>query len=125
MKYLTLVPAVLAFCSGAVCAQGATGAAKPDGEVSSYPEFPAADTDKDGLLSIAELQAALPDVKIVDKNADGFVNQSEAEAAIEGLAFESEGYTGGSSLVSEGEYGLIVSSLEGELNSTRAGKDTN
>lgn len=78
---------------------------------SEHPDFATADTDKDGLLSIAEVQAALPDLKLTDENADGFVNQSEAESAVAGLAFESSGFTGGSTLVSEPEYGLMVSTL--------------
>jgi hypothetical protein len=106
MKLTTLVPtALFAVFAGSAFAQDTAAA---------HPDFATADTDKDGLLSISELQAALPDVSVTDSNADGFVNQSEAEAAITGLAFESNGYTGGSSLVSEPEYGLIVSQLEGE-----------
>jgi hypothetical protein len=125
MKLVTLVPvvcktaacAVFAVCAGAALAQDVGGASKaaPARDYSAdatLPSFALADTDKDGLLSIAELQAALPDVKIMDENSDGFVNQSEAESAVAGLAFETNGYTGGSSLVSEPEYGLIVSSLD-------------
>ena len=117
MKLVTLVPAVFAIVAGAASAQDAGGQAAPGKDYSAdaaHPTFAIADTDRDGLLSIAELQAALPDVEINDENADGFVNQSEAESAVAGLAFESNGYTGGSSLVSEPEYGLIVASLEDE-----------
>lgn len=105
MKMITLVPAVFVVFTGAAFVQAA-------GDDAVHPNFALADTDKDGLLSISEVQAALPDVEIKDENADGFVNQSEAESAVAGLAFESNGYTGGSSLVSEPEYGLIVSSLD-------------
>lgn len=119
MKLLTLVPMVFAL--------GATAAIAQDDANADYgpahPDFATADTDKDGLLSISELQAALPDVQITDSNADGFVNQSEAEAAIAGLAFESNGYTGGSSLVSEPEYGLLVSTLEGEPDAAAGASD--
>lgn len=115
MKLVTLIPAVFAVFAGAALAQD-TGAANGD----SHPDFAAADTDKDGLLSISEMQAALPDVSITDENADGFVNQSEAESAVSGLAFESNGYTGGSSLVSESEYGLIVSSLDDDASGNAA-----
>lgn len=116
MKLVTLVPAVLVVAAGAAHAQDAvqdTGIddANAAHATGAHPDFASADTDKDGLLSISELQAALPEVSITDSNADGFVNQSEAEAAISGLAFESSGYTGGSSLVSEPEYGLLVSTL--------------
>ena len=129
MKLTTLVPAaLLGLCAGTAMAQD-TGAAADvadydaaASEAGTHPDFATADTDKDGLLSIAELQAAMPDVQITDENADGFVNQSEAEAAISGLAFESNGYTGGSSLVSEPEYGLIVSQL-GEGDSGDAAAD--
>jgi len=137
MKLTTLVPAALLTLSGAVFAQAANdddakakagdtkaaGYAAAATEAGSQPDFATADTDKDGLLSIAELQAAMPDVKITDENADGFVNQSEAESAIAGLAFETNGYTGGSSLVSEPEYGLIVSQLteEGSAAPSRSG----
>lgn len=117
MKLVTLAAAVFVLSAGAL-AQDVGGASKaaPSRELgaadTALPTFALADTDKDGLLSIAELQAALPDVDIKDENSDGFVNQSEAESAVAGLAFETNGYTGGSSLVSEPEYGLIVSSLE-------------
>lgn len=92
----------------------ATAAAEAEGDDSaaSHPDFASADTDKDGLLSIEEVNVAMPDLNITDENGDGFVNQSEVEVAISGLAFESEGYTGGSSLVSESEYDLIVSKLD-------------
>ena len=112
MKLITLVPAVFALSAGVVFAQDTGDAASAEYASGSHPDFATADTDKDGLLSISELQAALPDVQITDSNADGFVNQSEAEEAISGLAFESNGYTGGSSLVSEPEYGLLVSTLD-------------
>ncbi|HEY0962114.1 MAG TPA: hypothetical protein VGE69_07130 [Pseudomonadales bacterium] len=112
MKLITLVPAVFALSAGVLFAQDTAPSAEHGS--SEHPDFAAADTDKDGLLSISELQAALPDVQITDSNADGFVNQSEAEEAISGLAFETNGYTGGSSLVSEPEYGLLVSTLEDE-----------
>jgi hypothetical protein len=117
MKLVTLVPALFAVVAGAALAQDVGGASKAapsrDRNVdSTLPTFAIADADKDGLLSIAELQAALPDVEIKDENSDGFVNQSEAESAVAGLAFETNGYTGGSSLVSEPEYGLIVASLK-------------
>jgi hypothetical protein len=118
MKLTTLAPAALLLLAGTAYAQdtGAGGETAADydaaaSEAGTHPDFATADTDKDGLLSIAELQAAMPDVTINDENADGFVNQSEAEASISGLAFESNGFTGGSSLVSEPEYGLIVSQL--------------
>jgi hypothetical protein len=115
MKLTTLIPAaLLTVCAGTAIAQ------KASDYDDAHPDFAAADTDKDGLLSIAELQAALPDVKITDKNADGFVNQSEAEAAISGLAFESHGYTGGSSLVSEAEYDLLLGSLDDETSGDAA-----
>lgn len=116
MKLTTLVPAALfTVFAGTAIAQD-TGALEADASASygSHPDFATADTDKDGLLSISELQSALPDVTISDENGDGFVNQSEAETAISGLAFESSGYTGGSSLVSEPEYGLMVSTLGGD-----------
>jgi hypothetical protein len=125
MKLTTLVPtALFAVVAGAAFAQDA---AKTDYShaAGEHPDFSAADTDKDGLLSISELQAALPGVTIVDENADGFVNQSEAEAAISGLAFESNGYTGGSSLVSEPEYGLIVASLDDDAADDSAIVDDN
>ena len=83
-------------------------------DTGEHPDFATADTDKDGLLSIAEIEVAMPGITIVDENGDGFVNQAEVEVAINGLAFESEGYTGGSSLVSEPEYDLIVSKLDAE-----------
>lgn len=116
MKLVTLVPAVLVVAAGAAYAQDAEQQTGLDDATAAHatgahPDFASADTDKDGLLSISELQAALPEVSITDSNADGFVNQSEAEEAISGLAFESSGYTGGSSLVSEPEYGLLVSTL--------------
>ena len=114
MKLAILVPAMFALTAGAAYGQQqATGVddATAAHATGAHPDFATADTDKDGLLSISELQAALPEVSITDSNADGFVNQSEAEAAISGLAFESSGYTGGSSLVSEPEYGLLVSTL--------------
>lgn len=113
MKLFTLVPAVFALSAGVVFAQDIGGAG-------DHPDFATADADKDGLLSISELQAALPDVQITDSNADGFVNQSEAEEAISGLTFETNGFTGGSSLVSEPEYGLLVSMLEDEAGSAGA-----
>lgn len=96
-----------------------TAAAEAGVPSGAHPDFASADTDKDGLLSVEEAQAAMPDLAITDENGDGFVNQSEVETAVNGLAFESEGYTGGSSLVSEAEYDLIVSKLgdESELDS--------
>jgi hypothetical protein len=130
MKLVTLVPVVckaaaFAVFAGAALAQDVGGASKAaparDHGEDSLPSFALADTDKDGLLSIAELQAALPEVKIKDENSDGFVNQSEAESAVAGLAFETNGYTGGSSLVSEPEYGLIVSSLDDDAAASAGG----
>ena len=130
MKMTTIAPtALLALCASTAFAQD-SGQDRDNAptaefnaaatEAGTHPDFASADTDKDGLLSIAELQAAMPDVTINDENADGFVNQSEAESAIAGLAFETNGFTGGSSLVSEPEYGLIVSQL-GETGSRDAG----
>lgn len=120
MKLFTLVPAVFALSAGVVFAQNAGDTASAEYGSGEHPDFATADADKDGLLSISELQAALPDVQITDSNADGFVNQSEAEEAISGLAFETNGFTGGSSLVSEPEYGLLVSRLEDEAGSAGA-----
>lgn len=126
MKLTTFVPAVFTVVAVAAFAQQTrerdaraddsplSGEAAAEIASDAHPDFATADTDKDGLLSISELQAALPDVKITDTNADGFVNQSEAEAAISDLAFETAGFTGGSSLVSEPEYGLLVSTLDDE-----------
>jgi hypothetical protein len=73
--------------------------------------FTTADADKDGILSIAEAQKALPNLGLADKNADGFVNQSEVEEVLDGLKFSEKGYTGGSALVSEGEFELLVSTM--------------
>ncbi|MGV3591715.1 MAG: hypothetical protein ACO1PZ_08480 [Gammaproteobacteria bacterium] len=120
MKLISLVPAVIALSSSVLFAQDTGDTASAEYGSGEHPDFAAADTDKDGLLSISELQAALPDVQITDSNADGFVNQSEAEEAISGLAFETNGYTGGSSLVSEPEYGLLVSTLEDDDSSAGA-----
>lgn len=49
------------------------------------PSFTDADTDQDGVLSIEEASAALPNLAITDENDDGLVNHSELMQAIEGL----------------------------------------
>jgi len=115
MKALTLLSAACVVIASVVYAQDGRLDGEAAAELGSeaHPDFATADKDKDGLLSVSELQAAIPELRIRDANADGFVNQSEAEAAIEDLAFESSGFTGGSSLVSEPEYGLMVSTLGG------------
>lgn len=112
MKLVALASTGIVLCAGGYALAQPDADANVTTTTDVHPDFVAADTNRDGLLSIEEMQMALPDVEITDKNADGFVNQSEAEAAIEGLAFETNGFTGGSSLVSEAEYGLIVSSLD-------------
>ena len=124
MKLKPLIPAVFAVAAVAAYAQqGRDVDAERERASDAHPDFAAADKDRDGLLSVSELQAALPDVRIKDANADGFVNQSEAEDAISDLAFQSNGFTGGSSLVSEPEYGLLVSTLDEEEGPGNAAAD--
>lgn len=67
--------------------------------------FASADSDKDGKLSVSELQRVMPSVTITDADGDGYVSQAEAEAGIAGLAFEGGS---GSDDIGEEEYGQIV-----------------
>jgi hypothetical protein len=75
------------------------------------PDFSIADHNGDGVLSIKEVQVSLPTIEIADTNADGLLNQAEAEEAIKGLNFSANGFAGGTGLVSEFEYRLILKTL--------------
>ena len=75
------------------------------------PLFSVTDNNSDGVLSIREVQLSLPNIEIADTNTDGLQNQSEAEQAIQGLDFTAKGFAGGTGLVSELEYRLILKTL--------------
>jgi hypothetical protein len=96
MERLILLPGLLA--SAMVLAETA-------------PSFSVADKNGDGVLSIKEVKVSLPAFEVADTNADGLLNQSEAEAAIPGLNFSAKGLAGGTGLVSEFEYALILETL--------------
>lgn len=118
MKLKALAPAALVLLAGTAFAQdGATprdqanpnaaqGAAQSEANAQggAHASFSTADTDKDGRLSVAELQVVMPDVTISDTDADGYVSQAEAQASISGLAFEGDG-TGD---IGETEWDAIV-----------------
>lgn len=75
------------------------------------PDFSIADHNSDGVLTIKEVQVSLPHIEVADTNADGLLNQSEAEEAIFDLNFSAHGFAGGTGLVSELEYRLILKTL--------------
>ena len=75
------------------------------------PNFSVADSNSDGVLSIREVQVSLPQLEVADANADGLLNQAEAEETISGLRFTANGFAGGTGLVSESEYRLILKTL--------------
>jgi hypothetical protein len=153
MKLTTLAPAALLLLAGGVFAQdagdaaaggiadstetesqldtgvdstleGDTAGADLDASASAHADFATADSDADGKLSVAELQAVMPDVTITDSDADGYVSQSEAEASISGLAFDSGD---GSEAIDEADYDTILSALEDDASAseTDAGPTVN
>jgi hypothetical protein len=130
MKLKALAPAALILFSGYALAQDASKekydadkaaapaqtqqqssskAATPSVSATTNVTFAAADSDKDGKLSIAEMKVVMPDVTIIDVDSDGYVNQKEAEASITGLTFTAGSDT---ALITEQTYSTIVAARD-------------
>ena len=73
--------------------------------------FGDADTDSDGILSVTEARAALPQFIVEDNDLDGKVSQAEAEAVLPELNFVARGREGGDAPIGETEFGMIVMAL--------------
>lgn len=79
--------------------------------VAQTVEFSAVDTDQNGVLSVSEIHAALPQVMIVDANSDNIVSEEEAVAAVKGLVLPQEAEGDDNSTISEADFGLLVAAL--------------
>ncbi|MDT8429556.1 MAG: hypothetical protein RQ757_12420 [Pseudomonadales bacterium] len=84
------------------------------GLVFAQPGFSDADSNADGVLSIEEARAALPDVPIEDNNGDGIVNLGEAERAVPGLQLSPDGRGDPDAPVGQAEYQALASAIEEE-----------
>ena len=102
MKISAVAPVLFTVLAGTALAQDKVLV------IENHPTFAVADTDRDGRLSVAEMKVVFPDVTIVDLDADDYVSQVEAEAAIAGLSFT---VGAGTALLTEPEYDLIVATL--------------
>ena len=77
----------------------------------TYEEFMEADQDGNGILSIEEANAALPEIGFEDANGDGLLNLAEVDAAVEGLDMVIEGAATWS-VVGESSFIRILRTLE-------------
>lgn len=96
MKTPYLMAALLASVAGSALAQ-------------EIVDFDDADLDGDGMLSIEEAQAALPDLRIDDEAGDGMFTVWHAEQAVPGLNIEASPETP----VGPAEYATLIQALQG------------
>ncbi len=94
MKTPYLIAALWAFAAASAEAQEAM-------------DFAEADLDGDGVLSIEEAQAALPDLEIRDMTGDGIFTVFEAEQAVPGLYID----TAPETPVGPAEYAALIQAL--------------
>ena len=97
MKNVYLISALLSVAASAAVAQTL--------------EFSAVDTDQNGVLSVTEIQAALPQLMIVDSNNDNIVSEEEAVAAVKGLVLPQETEGDDNATIGEADFGLLVAAL--------------
>lgn len=97
MKNVYLISALLSVAASAAVAQTI--------------EFSAVDTDQNGVLSVSEIHAALPQLMIVDANEDNIVSEEEAVAAVAGLVLPQETEGEDNATVGEADFGLLVAAL--------------
>ena len=97
MKNVYLISALLSVAATAAVAQTV--------------EFSAIDTDQNGVLNVSEINAAMPQVMIVDANNDNIVSEEEAVAAVTGLVLPQEAEGDDNATVGEADFGLLVAAL--------------
>lgn len=97
MKNVYLISALLSVAATTVVAQTV--------------DFAMVDTDKNGVVSVSEINAAIPTLTVVDANSDNILSEEEAVAAVKGLELAQETEGEDNATVSEADFALLVAAL--------------